>query len=55
MCAHKEERLLLEEGEKVYFTQLGKKKQGKNKGKEKINPKTNMKESKCSFCKKKRT
>lgn len=49
MCLQEKARLLLEEGEKVQFTQLG-----KNKGKGKIQLKMNIKkELKCLFYKKK--
>ena len=46
----------MEEGEKVHFSLLGssKKKKAKNKGKGKLEPKSDIKkESKCFFCKKK--
>ena len=55
MCVQEEERLIMEEGEKVYLTTQGKKKgdQSKNKGKFPAQP-IIKKESKCFFCKKKR-
>ena len=54
MCVLEEERLIMEEGERVNLTVHGKKKghQPKNKGKIPAQP-VIKKESKCFFCKKK--
>ena len=54
MCVQEEERLMMEEGEKVNLTVQGKKKKeyAKNKGHIPPHP-TIKKESKCFFCKKK--
>ena len=51
-----EERLLIEQGEKVLFTILGnqRKNKPKNKGNDKVQPKAYIKkDSTCFFCKKK--
>ena len=56
MCLQEEERLLMEQGEKVIFTIPGNQRKimPKNKGKGKVQPKTDIiKESTCFFCKKK--
>ena len=54
LCVQEEERLIVEEGERVNLTVHGKKKghQPKNKGKIPAQP-VIKKESKCFFCKKK--
>ena len=56
MCVQEEERLLVEQGEKVLFTlpHCKGKNNAKNKGKGKTQPKASIKkESTCFFCKKK--
>ena len=56
MCLQEEERLLMEQGEKVLFTIPGnqRKNKPKNKEKGKVQPKTYIKkESTCFFYKKK--
>ena len=56
MCVQEEERLLVEEGEKVLFTLPDNKRKNnaKNKGNGKTQPKAGIKkESTCFFCKKK--
>ena len=54
MCVQEEERLLMEEGERVNLTTFGKNKKSQvnNKGKIPVQPDI-KKESKCFFCKKK--
>ena len=55
MCVQEEERLLMEQGEKVLFTIPSdqRKNKPKNKGKGKVQPKADIKESTCFFYKKK--
>jgi hypothetical protein len=54
MCVQKEEKLMMEEGEKVNLIVQGKKNKEYAKNKVNIPPQPNIKkESKCSFCKKK--
>ena len=56
MCVQEEERLLVKQGEKVFFTIPVNKRKNKaqNKGKGEVQPKTNIKkESTCFFCKNK--
>ena len=55
-CVQEEKRLIVEQGEKVFFILLDSKKKNnaKNKGKGKTQPKADIKkESTCLFCKKK--
>ena len=55
-CVQEEKRLIVEQGEKVFFIlpDSKKKNNAKNKGKGKTQPKANIKkESTCFFCKKK--
>src|ERR1044072_8200364 len=53
MCVQEEERLLMDEGEKVNFTVHGKKKRDHAKNKGAIPPQAAIKKDKCFFCKKK--
>ena len=53
MCVKEEERLMMEEGEKVNVTTFGKKRKDQAKRKGKIPVQPGIKESKCFFCKKK--
>ena len=55
MCVREEERLIMQEGERVNLTVHGKKKGDQPKNKSKIPAQAIIKkDSKCFFCKKKR-